>query len=274
MSIARARAERYLQPMSRASGPDATEAAVRAAMHRNNTVALDRVAHLNPNAETATQGPLYLVDAATPEAPFFNQAVAVGEPGQPSHLEIIERWYSARGSPFRLMLRDDLDRSLIDAAKAAGYAIDYTEPALYLELPTAIAEGPQALVIREVESDTDLQRYGPIGWQVDGLEYIGMGIARTARDLGFTMLLGEVDGQAVASSMAVVTDHLVGTYNVAVEAPFRRRGFGTAMVIAAIEAGRRGGATTAWIGSTPMGHGVYERLSFEQKYEYVALMRG
>lgn len=242
-------------------------------MHRNNTVALDRVANLNPEAATATLGALYLVDAATPEAPFFNQVVAVDEPTNPSHLEIIERWYGDRGSPFRLMLRDDLDRSLIDSAIAAGYTTDYTEPALFLDEPGLAAEKPEALVIREVESDADLQRYGPIGWQSDGLERIGLGIARTARDLRFTMLLGEVEGKAVASSMAVVTDDLVGTYNVAVEGPFRRRGFGTAMVIAAIEAGRRRGATAAWIGSTPMGHGVYERLGFRQKYEYVALMR-
>ncbi len=241
-------------------------------MHRNNTVALERVAHLNPDAATATLGPLYLVDAATPEAPFFNQAVAASEPGHPSHLEAIERWYSSRGSPFRLMLREDLDRALIDAATAAGYTTDYTEPALFMERDLTVAGRPDAIVIREVESQADLELYGPIGWQADRLEHIGLGIASTARDLGFAMLLGEVDGEAVASSMAVVTDGLVGIYNVAVEIPFRRRGFGTAMVWAAIEAGRRRGATAAWIGSTPMGHGVYERMGFRQKYQYAALM--
>lgn len=245
---------------------------MRAAMHRNNTVALERVAHLNSEAATATMGALYLVDAATPEAPFFNQAVAAGEPGQPSHLEMIERWYSARGSPFRLMLRDDLDRPLIESAKAAGYTTDYTEPALFMDLNRPVAGRREAISIREVENQADLELYGPIGWRSDGLEHIGLGIASTARDLGFAMLLGEVEGEAVASSMAVVTDDLVGIYNVAVEIPFRRRGFGTAMVWAAIEAGRRRGATAAWIGSTPMGHGVYERMGFRQKYQYVALM--
>jgi GNAT superfamily N-acetyltransferase len=270
-SIALSVANRYLRVMSRSSAESLDP--LQAAMHRNHIAALERVAHLNAGAATVTLGPFYLVDAATPEAPFFNQVVVVGEQARQSHLEAVERWFSARGGPFRLMLRDDTDGSLIESAEAAGYVADYTEPALFLERPKKALEPPDPLTIREVATDADLIRYGGIGWQNDGLERIGIGIARTARDLGFTMLLGEIEREAVAVSMAVVTDSLVGVYNVGVEPRFRRNGFGTAMVWAAIRAGRRLGATAAWIGSTPMSHGLYERIGFRRRYEYKALMR-
>ncbi len=243
-----------------------------ARIHANNIAAQQRVAHLNHLARNARIGPWLLFDAATPEMPAFSQAFVVEESADIQDIELAERWYTSRDADFRLMLRDDVDAPLIEAATAAGYQLDYSEPALLLE-DERRAPPPEQLIITEMANESDLERYGPVGWRSDGLDQIGIAIARRARCLGFTMLLGCAGAEAVGSSMAVVTDGLVGVYNVSVEPPFRRRGFGAAMVWAAVEAGRRRGATAAWLGSRPMSHGLYESMGFRRVFEYRSLMK-
>jgi GNAT superfamily N-acetyltransferase len=243
-------------------------------MHANRVLALQRVALLNDAAETSELGPWFLLDAATPEMPVFSQAAVTGSSAAATDLATAERWYADRGSAFRLALRDDVDAALIEAALQAGYRTDYVEPALFLALGEASPGPPAQLIVKEVSSEADLQTYGRLGWQRDGLEHIGISIARRAKELGFVMLLGLVGAEAVGSSMAVITGSLVGIYNVSVEPPYRRRGFGEAMVWAAAEAGRRRGATTSWLGSTQMSHALYQRMGFRQLYQYKLLVRG
>ncbi len=242
-------------------------------MHANNVAAQQRVAHLNPAAASARIGPWLLFDAATPGMPAFSQAFVVEEAADGPDIKLAERWYTSRDADFRLMLRDDADAPLIEAATATGYQLDYSEPALLLERERGAPPLPEQLTIAEVANEADLERYGALGWRSDGLEHIGVAIARRARDLGFTMLLGCAGAEAVGSSMAVVTDELVGVYNVSVEPPFRRRGFGAAMVWAAVEAGLHRGASAAWLGSRPMSHALYERMGFRRVFEYRSLMR-
>lgn len=244
-----------------------------AAMHGNRVLAHQRVALLTDAAAIAKLGPWVLVDAATPEMPVFNQAV-VGRPSAAAaDLATVERWYAERGSTFRLTLRDNVDVALIEAASQAGYRVERVESALFMELSEASPAPTERLTVREVTGDADLQAYGKVGWQRDGLEHIGVSIARRAKELGFVMLLGLVGAEAVGSSMAVITGSLVGIYNVGVEPRFRRRGYGGAMVWAAVEAGRRRGAAATWIGSTEMSDALYQRMGFRQLYQYNVLVR-
>ena len=75
------------------------------------------------------------------------------------------------------------------------------------------------LLIREAQTPDDVEVYGRVdapGWQE-----VTIGIARTVASFpDFVMLLGELDGEAVATSMAVVTGELVGVYNVQVQPEF------------------------------------------------------
>jgi predicted GNAT family acetyltransferase len=121
-----------------------------------------------------------------------------------------------------------------------------------------------------VRDDPTLERYGAVGWPGDARR-IGIAIARTARDLGFTLLVGELDGRAVASATTVVTDGLAGIYNVVVEPEYRRRGVGTAMTWAAVAAGLDRGAKNVWLGSSDIARPMYLKMGFEPHFEYAHL---
>lgn len=244
---------------------------VHAAIHANRIAAAHRVLELNAHAATDEVGGWLLVDASTPEMPVFNQAMVAGQ--HEVDLTTPERWYADRGSPFRLVLRDDDDSTLIAAAMDAGYRTERMEPALFIELVNVVPALPSDLEIREVSDAEERQEYGAVGWRRDGLEHIGVAIAERAHQLGFVMLLGRLGEDPVATSMAVLTGGLVGLYNVRVESEYRRRGLGAFITWAAVEAGRRRGATTAWAGATEMGHGVYEGLGFRPLFSYNVLVR-
>ncbi len=79
-----------------------------------------------------------------------------------------------------------------------------------------------------------------------------------------TIFLATLDGTPAATSLAFVDDGVVGIYNVATLAQFRRRGLGRAATIAAMGEGSRLGAGGAVLVSSPMGHAVYEALGFAE----------
>ncbi len=243
------------------------------AMHVNELVALRRVAALNPNAAMVRRGPWLLLDAATPAMPAFSVAAPVDVSPSSTNLQLAGDWFAARDAGFRFLLRSDRDASLIAAMRNRGLTVKASQPAMLMELDGARPPASADVAIRRVTSDQDLQRYGPIGWRSGATGHIGIGIARTARELGFEMFLGLSNGQAVASSMAVITDNLVGIYNVSVAPPFRRRGFGAAMTWVAIRAGSDRGATAAFLTSTPMSHALYQRMGFRDRYTYQDLVK-
>lgn len=132
--------------------------------------------------------------------------------------------------------------------------------------------GGDGIVIRRAVSDADIRRYA----HVDGPAWheITEGIARTASTFSdFELLLGESGGEAVATSMAVVTGGIVGIFNVQVQPRARGRGFGTAMTAAAMNLGCERGATTAALQASEVGLPVYRKMGFAQRFRYLLLSR-
>jgi GNAT superfamily N-acetyltransferase len=86
-----------------------------------------------------------------------------------------------------------------------------------------------------------------------------------------TLHLGLIDGRPVARSMALCHDQLVAVHNVYVATDQRKRGFGSALTAAAIEAGVRGGATAACLEATILGVPVYEAMGFRKVDDYVVM---
>jgi len=74
--------------------------------------------------------------------------------------------------------------------------------------------------------------------------------------------VGEVDGEAVVTAMSVTVGDAVGIFNVATLADHRRRGYGAAITARAARDGFLNGASWAWLQSSAVGYGVYERLGF------------
>ncbi len=241
---------------------------VRAAMHRNNILAGLRVADLGPGAACERVGPWRCMDAGAPEFSLVNWATIV-EPATEADLSFAAVWFEQRGLQPVFELRSDLDAHLIEALERRGYQRSSSMPEMLLTDPEPPAyDGP--LAIREVGTADELERYGRMNWSPD-LHHIGLAIARNSERLGFSMLLGCLDGEDVAVGASFVTDEMAGVYNVAVRPDLRRRGFGEAITWAVIAAALARGARHACLGASEMGYPVYARMGFETQYEYIKL---
>jgi ribosomal protein S18 acetylase RimI-like enzyme len=231
------------------------------AIHANRLVAVERVAHINPRSSIESRGPWLLVDTAEPGFAAANSATPVG-PCTPGDVDDAIEWFRARRSPITFIARSNADDALRAELARRGFETTFEERSSVLEAPAPPKyEGP--LLIRRPVSGEDIEAYGG--------DRIGVAVARTAAALGFTLLLGELDGEPIATAMAVVTGEVVGVYNVGVREAYRRRGFGSAMTWAAVAAGVDQGARLAWIGATPMAFSVYGRMGFEERLTYLHL---
>src|SRR5207247_7897 len=71
---------------------------------------------------------------------------------------------------------------------------------------------------------------------------------------------GTVDGRAVSTSTAVVSDGFVGVYNVATAADARGHGYGEALTWAATLSDP---SLPAVLESSPMGQPIYSRMGYQ-----------
>lgn len=79
---------------------------------------------------------------------------------------------------------------------------------------------------------------------------------------GITPWLGEVDGQAVTTSLGVEVAGTVGVFNVSTPEQHRGRGYGGAATRQAIGTGLAAGAACGWLQASAMGEPVYVGLGF------------
>ena len=81
-------------------------------------------------------------------------------------------------------------------------------------------------------------------------------------DPATTVLIGELNGTAVTTGVAMTISNRTGIFNIATPEPYRGRGYGAAVTSALIADGVARGANCAWLQSSPMGLRTYERLGF------------
>lgn len=248
-----------------------------AAMHANAIAALHRGSRVGMHADRAHLGPWILIDAdAGPTMSFLNVAIAASEIDQPDRaVPQAEAWFAARRASFCFLLRQDVDAAAIAHLCRIGYRIDHRLPALALEPLPDPEPPPPGLEVTRVIDREQLAIYSGIGGDEQGLDRrIMASIAQTSFEGdGFELLIGWLDDRAVATSLALAAAPVVGIYNVNVVEGARKRGIGTAMTWAAIEAGRRIGCRAAFLESTPRSHRLYERMGFRTRFSYVQLAR-
>jgi GNAT superfamily N-acetyltransferase len=235
------------------------------AMHANMLRAVLRIGHLTEGSAAERVGPWLLIDAGV-GMPRFNQALVVEEPENPGKaVADALTWFEDRGIEGTFLLREPFDSEVARVLRGEGFEAVESGPAMLLQPLPKTASATPGLTIREVHSEADIFRYAEVdspAWHT-----VTLGIARTALEFpDFVMLLGEVDGEKAATSMAVMTGDLAGVYNVQVRPEFRGRGFGRAMTAAAITVGHEAGCVAASLQSTPMGLPLYTNMGFETKY--------
>jgi GNAT superfamily N-acetyltransferase len=79
-----------------------------------------------------------------------------------------------------------------------------------------------------------------------------------------THFLAAIDGEPVGTASAFVEDGVVGLASVGVRSEHRRRGIGSAITLAALDAARNLGSRLGVLFSSPMAVAMYEGLGFRQ----------
>ncbi|MEO8541317.1 MAG: GNAT family N-acetyltransferase [bacterium] len=242
-------------------------------MHELYCLALGRVAGLGPGGCAERVGPWLCVDAGLGVSKF-NIGVVV-EPvtrPRPALREAMD-WFAARGINARLDLRGSVDGGVLAASIVEGFAFWQREPAMVLyPLPERFGMAPPQLQVVEVSDSVTLEQYCSVDREEFGDQEFQMLMAEKAKELpGLSMHLGLLDGRPVARAMAITSGQLVGVYNVYVPPSQRGDGFGKALTVAAIEAGRARGASAASLESTVLGFPLYESLGFRRIDDYVVV---
>jgi ribosomal protein S18 acetylase RimI-like enzyme len=79
------------------------------------------------------------------------------------------------------------------------------------------------------------------------------------------------DGEPVSTATGIATGDAVGIFSVGTPPEHRRRGHGAWVTAQAVRGGFEAGASFAYLQSSEMGFGVYERLGFERVCDYLVL---
>lgn len=173
----------------------------------------------------------------------------------------------------------DLEARLL----ASGFRDGGDEPAMVVDLsaPTPAVPPVEGLELAPVRTAGDLDDYravlasgfgeGPpeAAWVAEVFGRIGFG-----GDVAWRHLVGRRGGRPEATATVFVHPAgVAGVYFVSTAPDARRRGIGAAVTAGALEVARALGCTTAVLGSSPMGHGVYRRLGFEEVFRYRLLER-
>lgn len=208
-------------------------------------------------------------------SPSFNLALSDPDRGDPgTALDAAHARFADAGLSWLLKLSPQLDDDLARHARQLGLDLE-EEPVYAMPIRPQIATSaspsasPSAsrLSIRVADHDTIDDA---VACFADGF---GTEVDAVRRELGpnllsiptFTVFVGELDGEAVATSMLATTAEvgLAGIYSVATRVAHQGRGLGTALTAAALTAAAQQGYDTAVLEPSPSGAPMYRRMGFE-----------
>lgn len=173
---------------------------------------------------------------------------------------------AATGLPHCLQARPGAAAALEAVASERGMSPAEDVPLMVLErLGSSVPEDqPSGFTIRALAPE---QRHEHVALAAIGFgaaeEHFGRLISpELVRLAGTRMYLGEVDGEPVSTGLGSTRGGSVAIFNVATPVAHRRRGYGAAVTMQAVQDGFDSGASWAWLQASPLGCPVYERLGF------------
>ena len=142
-----------------------------------------------------------------------------------------------------------------------GWRIAEEEPALVMErAPKPLPAPPAGLTVQRVVDEAGLDDF----YAVDGGRKRWVPSAEAARDPHVALLVGYVEGEAVATARTSGLGGVADLMGVVTRPEHRRRGYGTAMTWAAIGAARAMGCGAFLLTATEMGYPVYVKMGFRR----------
>jgi ribosomal protein S18 acetylase RimI-like enzyme len=134
----------------------------------------------------------------------------------------------------------------------------------FLRAPGALgmAEVPSAFELVHVSTPAQVREFESVSMRGFGGAAVQSGAIHPPSilaDTRMTMLIGRVEGEAVAAGMSYRTDAADGIYGVTTISSARRRGYASALTRALIDP-----TMPAVLSPSPEAEGLYRRLGFEQ----------
>jgi GNAT superfamily N-acetyltransferase len=163
-------------------------------------------------------------------------------------------------------------RDLVARLARHGFVGD-SEPGMAADLSQLdeAAPMPEGLAVEPVREPAGLTAFASVlaqgfgegakeaAWVEEMYRRIGLG-----DDVPWRHYLGRLGGAPVATASLFFAAGVAGLYFVSTAPAYRRRGIGAAITLAALRGARRLGFRAAVLGSSPMGHAVYQRLGFRE----------
>ena len=197
---------------------------------------------------------------------LFNGCVVL-EASRSGQLDDALEWVRGRRVPYRVWIAETLVGDLGAVARRAGLERDPVPYPNMVLHPVSASPRPSAGV-----------KVAPVGHEefVDTSAELGMSreLAEAIYSPGFVddpdirVFVGWLDGTRAGYSIAIRSGDVSGVYNVGVAPKARRRGVGTSLTWAAVEAGRDWGCETAVLQSTEMAFSMYEAMGFRTVLSY------
>jgi len=182
-----------------------------------------------------------------------------------------ERFFESGKLPFRISFRYGLEMDFLPLLSQRGYKEAPPETVMtLLDLPDKNLF-QRDLDIRRVSSPEELAHAQEVIEKSYSLP-VGSGpFVVTERLLKLPdteLFVGYADNQPACTSMLIKTGPVAGIYWVATLDRFRNHGFGKAITVQSLVAGRNRGCTFASLQASALGKPVYRRIGFDNPYNY------
>jgi hypothetical protein len=241
------------------------------AADRNHLLAWRRQTSLMPAPGDHEIAGAVLLSSGLP-VPLFNPAFV---PSAPADVDAVVaaaiEHYGELGSPFILYFRDEVAPGLAEACTAAGLVEHFQPPLMVMDPITAAPSPPSGVEIVIVDESAVPACAAVLGAGFGMPEpLVQAAFPSRVIDLdGFTAVLALVDGEPAATAACIVSDDLVGIYNVATVPAQRGKGLGAAVTWAAIATGAAAsGSRVSVLQASGEGAPVYERMGFVTRDRY------
>lgn len=205
---------------------------------------------------------------------LFNGCVVV-EPAPADKVHAAIDWVATRGVPHRVWIADSLVPTLEHVPIAQGLHVEERAyPGMVLH-PIPVVPAPAVGVTVETVAPSGLEPFLRVS--IDG----GMPPAAAgdlfspsfAADPDVQLFIASLEGRPVGTSVAIRTGAVSGVYAVGTLPAARRRGVGSALTWAAVEAGRAWDCDAIVLQASEMGFPIYAAMGFRTVVEYAVFGR-
>ena len=206
--------------------------------------------------------------------PFFNNVFSADIPvsdAEPLIDDLIGRFLSRNVPCFWWLGPVNHDQHTAEILASRGFVKAFEAAAMAIDLSNCPMPNSGTVDIREAECASQMSDWCSTctaafefddalsGWWHELFTSIPHG-----RSSPLSHFLASVDGKPVGTASSFVEDGVVGLASVGVRPEHRRRGIGSAITLAALDAARKAGCRLGVLFSSPMAVTMYEGLGFRR----------